>query len=170
MSDLDEVARELDALVGEKPLKQPLVLRGETLNIKPINTGRLPAFLRAIRPLVDLFNLDALALSGDLTDPAHAQQAALLMLDQVMPAFLAEPDAVVQAVAVATGKPQAWLDELELDELLILAGACIEVNADFFARRLMPALLQMVKGMTPPPTAGSTSPSASSPTATATGT
>ena len=49
-------------------------------------------------------------------------------------------DEVIEAVAVATGKPAEWVGDLMPDDLCFLALKIIEVNADFFAQRLAPGM------------------------------
>ncbi|MCB1630603.1 MAG: hypothetical protein H7A12_07270 [Pseudomonadales bacterium] len=74
-------------------------------------------------------------------------------------------DDLVRAVAIATDQTEDWLGELLPDEFLPLVTAVVEVNADFFVRRVLPALNAATEttlatlGMTPLPS--------SSPTATA---
>lgn len=105
---------ELDTLV---PAGLELVIGGEALTIKPLKVGQLPAFLRAISPVMQHFTaaeIDWLALMGERGDDLLA------------------------AIAIAVGKPRAWVDELAADEAILLAAKVIEVNADFFTRTVLP--------------------------------
>ena len=105
---------ELDTLV---PAGLELVIGGETLTIKPLKVGQLPAFLRAISPVMQQLTaaeIDWLALIGERGDDLLA------------------------AIAIAVGKPRAWVDELAADEAILLAAKVIEVNADFFTRTVLP--------------------------------
>lgn len=54
-------------------------------------------------------------------------------------AIIHHHDAVVAALAIATGAEPEWLGDLYTDDLLRLLAAVSEVNLDFFARRLLPA-------------------------------
>ena len=49
-------------------------------------------------------------------------------------------DDLLSAIAIAVGKPRAWVDELAADEAILLAAKVIEVNADFFTRTVIPKL------------------------------
>ncbi|MCW5230132.1 hypothetical protein [Verminephrobacter eiseniae] len=96
-----------------------LVIDGEPLAIKPLKVGQMPAFLRAITPVMRQIGsdgIDWLALFGERGDD------------------------LLTAVSIAIGKPRAWVDELAADEAVLLAAKVIEVNADFFTRTVMPRL------------------------------
>lgn len=107
---------DLDTLV---PQGIELVIDGEPLVIKPLKLGQLPGFLRAISPIMQQISsteIDWLALFGERGDD------------------------LLSAIAIAVGKPRAWVDELAADEAILLAAKVIEVNADFFTRTVMPRL------------------------------
>ena len=101
------------------PQAVELVIDGEPLAIKPLKVGQMPAFLRAITPVMQQIGgdgIDWLTLFGD------------------------RGDELLTAVSIAIGKPRAWVDELAADEAILLAAKVIEVNADFFTRTVMPRL------------------------------
>ena len=101
------------------PQAVELVIDGEPLAIKPLKVGQMPAFLRAITPVMQQIGgdgIDWLALFGERGDD------------------------LLTAVSIAVGKPRAWVDELAADEAILLAAKVIEVNADFFTRTVLPRL------------------------------
>lgn len=107
---------DLETLVPQ-PLE--LVVGGETVRITPLKVGQLPGFLRAITPLmqqVTSADIDWLSILGERGED------------------------LLSAIAIALGKPRAWVDELAADEAILLAAKVIEVNADFFTRTVMPRL------------------------------
>lgn len=107
---------DLEALI---PQSIELVIDGEPLAIKPLKVGQMPGFLRAISPVMQQLtasDIDWLALFGERGDD------------------------LLSAIAIAVGKPRAWVDELAADEAILLAAKVIEVNADFFARTVIPKL------------------------------
>lgn len=107
---------DLDTLI---PPSVELVIDGEPLAIQPLKVGQLPAFLRAITPVMQQLTaseIDWLALFGQ------------------------QGDDLLSAIAIAVGKPRAWVDELTADEAILLAAKVIEVNADFFTRTVIPKL------------------------------
>lgn len=90
------------------------------MTITPLRVGELPRFLAAIQPVADLFSTepDWLALLAQ-----HGQS-------------------VLDALAVAARCDKGWVETLELDDAVRLAEAVFEVNADFFVRRVAPAIQQ----------------------------
>ena len=107
---------ELEVLV---PPVVELTVGGETLTLAPLKVGQLPAFLRAVGPILSKLSapeIDWLALLG------------------------MRGDDLLTALAIATGKPRAWVDDLAADEAILLAAKVLEVNADFFTRTVLPKL------------------------------
>lgn len=66
--------------------------------------------------------------------------APYLLADQMLLAVQHQYENLRDAVAIGTGTEPAWLDELYPDAFIALAAAVVEVNADFFARRVLPAI------------------------------
>lgn len=100
-------------------MDKTLTIAGQALTIEPVRLGQLGAFLRAVQPIAaELVNgeVDVVALLADHTER------------------------VLAALSAATGQPHAWVAALALDEAVLLAAAVIEVNADFFVQRVMPAV------------------------------
>jgi hypothetical protein len=107
---------DLDTLV---PQATEVTIGGETVRITPLKVGQLPGFLRAISPVMQQISsadIDWLSLFGERGDD------------------------LLSAIAIAVGKPRAWVDELAADEAILLAAKVIEVNADFFTQTVMPRL------------------------------
>jgi len=101
------------------PQAVELTVGGETLAIKPLKVGQMPAFLRAISPIMQHLTrseIDWLALFGE------------------------QGDDLLAAIAIAVAKPRSWVDDLAADEAILLAAKVIEVNADFFTRTVLPKL------------------------------
>lgn len=102
------------------PAPVELTLGGKTLAIVPFKVGVLPKMARACAPFMDLLkpgtSVDWLKLVGD-----HGEN-------------------VFTALAIATGQQQEWVENLTAEEAILLAEAVIGVNADFFTRRVLPAI------------------------------
>lgn len=98
-----------------------------TVTVTPIRMGNLQAFTQAIKPIASDV-LDAMEGSGDLltTIELHGER-------------------MIEAVQIATGVPRPELDSMMADDFVRLASAVIEVNADFFINRLLPAMKQEVE-------------------------
>jgi hypothetical protein len=120
------------------PQAVELVIDGEPLAIKPLKVGQMPAFLRAITPVMQQIGgdgIDWLALFGERGDD------------------------LLTAVSIAVGKPRAWVDALDADQAILLAAKVLEVNADFFTRTVMPrldGLIAQTSAVVAVTTAGST--------------
>lgn len=99
------------------PEARHLVIAGKPVTVAPLKVRQIPAFARAIAPAAQA------VFSGDL-----------------MGAVAAHGEALIEAMAIATGESAEWLGELEADAFLALVGEVVEVNADFFVRRVGPAL------------------------------
>lgn len=108
--------RELDSL---GPPAGAVSVGGETLEVKPLTVGQLPAFLRAVGPILNKLTapeidwLNLLALRGD---------------------------ELLVALAIATGQPREWVNDLRPDEALLLAAKVIAVNAEFLTGTVLPTL------------------------------
>jgi hypothetical protein len=93
-------------------------IAGRAIAVAPIRVRELPAFAAALEPL--------------LTDLAAGLG---------VPEILARhAEALITATAIGARVERAWLDEQEADALIELAAAVLEVNADFFVRRILPGL------------------------------
>lgn len=97
-----------------------LTVAGTTVDITPLRVGELPQFLAAVQPVAEVFSEDPdwlflLAVHGR---------------------------ALLKAVALAARSDLVWVESLQLDDAVRLAEAVFEVNADFFVRRVAPAIQQ----------------------------
>ena len=111
------------------PQAAELVVKGEPLAILPLKVGQMPAFLRAVSPMLQQLtasDIDWLALLGE-----HGE-------------------ALLSAIAIAVGKPRAWVDDLAADEAIVLAAKVIEVNADFFTLQVIPKLGELFESLQVP--------------------
>lgn len=101
--------------------RQARVVRagGEEIAVTTVKMRNLPALLTALR-----------RFSGVTVS---AETNILDLLGTHAPAVCA-------AVAAAIDKPQEWVEELPAGELVPLASAVLEVNADFFFATVLPML------------------------------
>lgn len=120
------------------PSSFELTINDDVIKIQPLRIGQLPAFLRAISPVIQ-----------QLTAPS------INWLDL----FSEHGDNLLSAIAIALKKPRQWVDELSADEAILVSAKVIEVNADFFARTVIPRvndLFQAAKMAAVTSTTGST--------------
>jgi hypothetical protein len=111
----------LDAFL---PQARSVSVGGRTLSILPLRVKQIPAFAKAIAPAMSRI------ASGDIIGAVaeHGEQ-------------------IIDAVSIATGAERDFVEALEADAFLELASVVMEVNADFFARRVLPALEKMSETM-----------------------
>lgn len=95
-------------------------LGGETLIVTPIRAGQLPAFIRAVRPVVPCFSQEEIDF--------------MALIDE-------GGEHLLDAVALALSKPRAFVDALDAAELIRAVRCMIEVNVDFFIHRLLPEVV-----------------------------
>lgn len=113
-----------DPFAALPPVPASLVIGGERLALTPLKIGEVPAFARAVHPLVSTISA-SLSASPDWL------------------ALLADHgEAVIEAVAIASRRPNEWVTGLELDDAVRLSEAVFEVNADFFIRRVLPSMTE----------------------------
>lgn len=90
--------------------------RGADVAVRPLKVGAIPAVTRALRGLDMAGDIDVLDLVAE-----HG-------------------DKVAEAVAAATGIPVAEINDADLDEFAELVAVVVEVNTDFFVRRVAPRI------------------------------
>lgn len=103
---------------------------GEEVEIAPVKVRQLAAVVKAADPV-----FGALAALSAL--PPQEQGGAFAAL------LVARLDDVIALVSVLTGRPAEWFQDLDLGDLAGIASLAIEVNADFFVHRLLPAISGM---------------------------
>jgi len=87
------------------------------ISVNPVKVRDLPRFLKAIEPM-----------------------AAELAAGDIAAALMRHADAVIEATAIGAAVERAWLEDQTPDVLAELAARVLEVNADFFFRRVLPAI------------------------------
>ena len=112
----------LEQLLGTTELVL-LTVAGRSLEVRPVTLRQLGPFTRALRELAGVDLGDVLSIA------VHTEQ-------------------VVAAVQSATGLDEAWLWELSPEDRVTLAGTVARVNAGFFARSLLPAIMRTLEGVT----------------------
>lgn len=123
------------------PLGKSVTLKGKTITVKPFGFGKYPRILKLLKGLN--VGEDAPANAGEAMKKIQGNAKADIM------ALIADnSDAVVELCALAVDQQKAYFDDLPPDEAIELVQAIIEVNADFFIKRLQPKLLGALSGLT----------------------
>lgn len=103
---------------------QRLLIDGRQITVDPVTVRDLPAFLAAVEPI-----------------------ARELMAGDVLAALAHNADGLIAAVCIGAKVQREWLDLQTADVLVELAAAVIEVNAHFFAQRVLPAVMQATQAL-----------------------
>ena len=125
---------------GLEVLESPstgVLFRGERLEIRPLTIGQIPRLLRTAQPVVDAI-IDSTVLVGDDIDEG--------LLGFVMTLLADHGEAVIDALAIITGKSREYIAEGDLAESAELAMKVAKVNRDFFDQRLGPLLRRALNG------------------------
>lgn len=101
------------------PPVRTLRFAGRDVEVRPLKVGQLPGVMQALAGVDLAQGLD----TGGLPDLVAAHG-----------------DRVIDAVVIATRLPREAVEEAELDEFAALLAALVEINSDFFVRRVLPAL------------------------------
>ena len=109
----------MDDLQQMLPEPVEIAVGGETLSVGPIKMRQLSKVVRHVGGIVQFFKNEEINFEGLLSEGAEDLMAAL---------------------SAATDKPVEWIGELNLDEVVRLTRAVVEVNADFFARTVVPEI------------------------------
>lgn len=134
MDDLDVITAEPDVVHAG----------GRGIKVVPLSPRLLSRFLQAVRPLQDAAG-NGIDLDG-------------IQFDVIAGLVEHHMESVVQAVAIATREPVDFIgDDINVEELVLLVIAVIRTNADFFARRVMPALTKAIHALQAGPNPSSAS-------------
>ena len=117
------MADDLDVI---DPAPRRVRFRGEDLALRPLRMGDLPAFSRLVRPVIAEF------VGGQHPQWADNDDLMILELTEL------HGESIIHAAAIATGRPVAWIADVESTaELVALVQEIVEVNRDFFIRAMM---------------------------------
>ena len=102
----------------------------ETIIISPFKFGQINKVIKVATPLFGLLKSQV-----DLTKTESEVGA------QVMELVLTNGgDALGEIINIATGRSKEWIDELESDSVIELLVAIVEVNKDFFTKKVLPLI------------------------------
>ena len=128
------MSQDLEAFI---PKEVTVQVNGEPFTVRPLTMGRIPAFVKAAEPIKGVLG------GGDIN-------LADFLMDET------KNKALINAIRLATGMSEQKLESLTPDTIIELATAILEVNADFFVRRLAPlwrtSLIRVVNAFVAPDT------------------
>ena len=121
MSDLDIVF----------PQGKKLEIGGTEVTVKQFTLGQIPKVMRAMRkaaqPMIDMYNKDE---KPDLTTAIEV--------------FADTGEDLIELMADCIKMPQSFVNELDPDDGLKLITAFFEVNADFFIKKVLPEVKNLL--------------------------
>jgi hypothetical protein len=115
---------DLNNTLGEPRI---VVIRQRNVKISCITMKNLTAFAAACSPFIDAFK-----------KPVRPDPYKLLC---------EYPNELMRAVTFVSDVDIAYLEELHPDEMLQIVEPVIEMNSDFFIRRLLPALVTLMESI-----------------------
>jgi hypothetical protein len=104
------------------PFTQKVEVHGQEIEVRPVKVKQLAAVTRAMAPLKELFDLKTFDKN------------------KVLAGAFEHAEAVARLTEVCTGLERNAMDEWEIDEMIDLFVAVLEVNLDFFTRRVFPSV------------------------------
>lgn len=115
------------------PTGQTLTIKGVEITITPFKLGELPKVFKVIDPITKLV-MDAIS-------------SEINQLESLSKILVHGGDNVLELLVIGTHQPRSWIDQLEMDEGVQLLTAVLEVNASFFARKVLPLLNKATKAV-----------------------
>lgn len=107
-------------------------LKNEVINIKPFKLGQLPAVMKVMQKVANPIQQSMLT---------NVSQDANFLLSLIADFG----DELIKLIALIIKKPIEFVEDLDQDETVILLKSIIEVNKDFFSKRVTPLIQQMKK-------------------------
>lgn len=120
------MSNEMDILFPEGKI---LTIGGEEITIKPLTFGQIPKASKMVAPIIKAMAKSELA--GDSVIDMAGNWVDVLAIGG---------DDLLNLIGWAIGKDRAWFDTLQMDDGVELVKSVIEVNADFFTKKVMDRL------------------------------
>jgi len=120
------MSNEMDILFPEGKI---LTIGGEEITIKPLTFGQIPKASKMVAPIIKAMAKSELA--GDSVIDMAGNWVDILAIGG---------DDLINLIGWAIGKDRAWFDTLQMDDGVELVKSVIEVNADFFTKKVMDRL------------------------------
>jgi hypothetical protein len=122
------------------PQGKTITLKGKEHIIKPFGFGKFPKLLRLLKGI----KVDYAPKSLEETIEVAKEIAKTSV---IMDIITDNSDRVVEVCELATNQKKEFFDDLPPDEAVMLLHAIIEVNTDFFIKRLQPQVLSALSSL-----------------------
>jgi hypothetical protein len=132
------------------PEGKTLTIGGEEITIKPLTFGQVPKASKMVAPIIKAMAKSELA--GDSVMDMAGNWADILAIGG---------DDLLNLIGWAIGKDRAWFDTIQMDDGVELVKSVIEVNSDFFTKKVLSRLNLSIPAS--PDSGATSSPSSSAP-------
>lgn len=129
---MDSSVQEIELLF---PQGKEVMVGGEKLTIKPFTFGQFPKVLNCLKGVQD---------EVEETSPEGVVKKRRLGMDELVSNY---GDKVIELCTIATGRPASFFEKVEVDQGIDLLQAILEVNSDFFVKRLQPKILGVTSSL-----------------------
>ena len=109
----------------------------EALTLGPFAFGQLPKAAKLLQPISASLSDTGVFSVGKVDGEVQFGLAADWPM-RIVDLLAAGGDGLLDFIAFAANKPREWVDGLGADDGVALTKALLEVNADFFVRRVLP--------------------------------
>lgn len=113
------------------PGKEVILSNGEVINMKPFTFGQLPKALKIGQKLGVM--LADMYKQGKFEDQSNVSSNLMVIIGE-------GGEDLLELIGLGIQKPRAWFDTLQGDDGITLTIAFLEVNIDFFTKKMMPQL------------------------------
>lgn len=124
---MTEPTKEIEQLF---PQGKDVTLKGKKYVIKPFGFGKFPRVLKLLKGINEV-------------GPQGAVSS-----NEIMSFIMDNSDIVIEFSMLATGESREFFEDVPLDEAVDLLQSIIEVNADFFVKRLQPKVMGALAKLT----------------------
>ena len=152
---------------------QDVTVAGQTITVKPLTFGQLPKATKLLQPVIKALRASGAIGANPTSDtekpegaPGKGDRLAIDFISSWVDTVAAGGEDLLALVGYAIDKPRDWFDALSMDDGVALVRAVVEVNGDFFGRRVLPMLIAQEDGEKSSPS--SSQPGTDAPTSTAT--
>ena len=118
------------------PGKEINLATGETITIKPFTFGQLPKAIKIGQKIGGL--LAEMYKQGKFEDQSKTSANLMFILSE-------GGEDLINLIGLGINKPRDWFDNLQGDDGINLTIAFLEVNIDFFTKKMMPQILEAMQ-------------------------
>ena len=118
------------------PGKEINLASGETITIKPFTFGQLPKAIKIGQKIGGL--LAEMYKQGKFEDKTQTSANLMLILSE-------GGEDLINLIGLGINKNREWFDQLQGDDGINLTIAFLEVNIDFFTKKMMPQIMEAMQ-------------------------